>query len=99
VSACHRGNKCSDRFRDAVRAARIGGRVVLVGIPDGDVLHPSGLRRRAGAPSRSSSRGAWATSTRGPSLSWRPERSTSSRWSPTAWDWTTLREPSEAPGR
>jgi L-iditol 2-dehydrogenase len=35
-------------FRDAVRAARIGGRVVLVGIPDGDtyVLPASEARRR-----------------------------------------------------
>jgi L-iditol 2-dehydrogenase len=36
-------------FRDAVRAARIGGRVVLVGIPDGDTytLPASEARRRA----------------------------------------------------
>lgn len=36
-------------FRDAVRAARIGGRVVLVGIPDGDVysLPAAEARRRA----------------------------------------------------
>ncbi|KAA2244326.1 zinc-dependent alcohol dehydrogenase [Salinarimonas soli] len=36
-------------FRDAVRAARIGGRVVLVGIPDGDsyALPASEARRRA----------------------------------------------------
>jgi L-iditol 2-dehydrogenase len=35
-------------FRDAVRAARIGGRIVLVGIPDGDtyVLPASEARRR-----------------------------------------------------
>jgi L-iditol 2-dehydrogenase len=35
-------------FRDAVRAARIGGRVVLVGIPDGDIytLPASEARRR-----------------------------------------------------
>lgn len=37
-----------DGFRDAVRAARIGGRVVLVGIPDGDsyTLPASEARRR-----------------------------------------------------
>ena len=37
-----------DGFRDAVRAARIGGRVVLVGIPDGDtyVLPAADARRR-----------------------------------------------------
>jgi L-iditol 2-dehydrogenase len=37
-----------DGFRDAVRAARIGGRVVLVGIPDGDtyVLPAAEARRR-----------------------------------------------------
>jgi len=37
-----------DGFRDAVRAARIGGRIVLVGIPDGDVytLSASEARRR-----------------------------------------------------
>jgi L-iditol 2-dehydrogenase len=36
-------------FRDAVRAARIGGRVVLVGIPDGDIytMPASEARRRA----------------------------------------------------
>jgi L-iditol 2-dehydrogenase len=36
-------------FRDAVRAARIGGRIVLVGIPDGDsyVLPAAEARRRA----------------------------------------------------
>jgi L-iditol 2-dehydrogenase len=36
-------------FRDAVRAARIGGRVVLVGIPDGDIytLPAAEARRRA----------------------------------------------------
>jgi L-iditol 2-dehydrogenase len=33
-------------FRDAVRAARIGGRVVLVGIPDGDAYAPSGSEAR-----------------------------------------------------
>jgi L-iditol 2-dehydrogenase len=35
-------------FRDAVRAARIGGRVVLAGIPDGDAytLSASEARRR-----------------------------------------------------
>lgn len=38
-----------DGFRDAVTAARIGGRVVLVGIPDGDLytLPASQARRRA----------------------------------------------------
>ena len=36
-------------FRDAVRAARIGGRIVLVGIPDGDVYTlPAGDARRRG---------------------------------------------------
>ena len=41
-------------FRDAVRPSRIGGRVVLAGIPDGDAytLPP---RLRAGAASRPSS--------------------------------------------
>lgn len=36
-------------FRDAVRAARIGGRIVLVGIPDGDtyVMPAAEARRRA----------------------------------------------------
>jgi L-iditol 2-dehydrogenase len=36
-------------FHDAVRAARIGGRVVLVGIPDGDIytLPAAEARRRA----------------------------------------------------
>jgi L-iditol 2-dehydrogenase len=38
-----------DGFRDAVRAARIGGRIVLVGIPDGDTytLPAAEARRRA----------------------------------------------------
>lgn len=38
-----------DGFRDAVLAARIGGRLVLVGIPDGDTytMPASGARRRA----------------------------------------------------
>jgi L-iditol 2-dehydrogenase len=38
-----------DGFRDAVAAARIGGRIVLVGIPDGDVytLSAAEARRRA----------------------------------------------------
>ena len=38
-----------DGFRDAVRAARIGGRLVLVGIPDGDIytLPAAEARRRA----------------------------------------------------
>jgi L-iditol 2-dehydrogenase len=36
-------------FRDAVRAARIGGRIVLVGIPDGDVYTlPAAEARRRG---------------------------------------------------
>jgi L-iditol 2-dehydrogenase len=37
-----------DGFRDAVRAARIGGRIVLVGIPDGDTytLPAADARRR-----------------------------------------------------
>ncbi len=37
-----------DGFRDAVAAARIGGRVVLVGIPDGDIyqLNAADARRR-----------------------------------------------------
>jgi L-iditol 2-dehydrogenase len=36
-------------FRDAVRAARIGGRIVLVGIPDGDVyMLPAAEARRRG---------------------------------------------------
>ena len=36
-------------FRDAVRATRIGGRVVLVGIPDGDVYSlPAAEARRRG---------------------------------------------------
>lgn len=37
-----------DGFRDAVTAARIGGRVVLVGIPDGDIyqLNAADARRR-----------------------------------------------------
>jgi len=38
-----------DGFRDAVRAARIGGRIVLVGIPDGDVYSlPAAEARRRG---------------------------------------------------
>jgi L-iditol 2-dehydrogenase len=38
-----------DGFRDAVRAARIGGRLVLVGIPDGDVYTlPAAEARRRG---------------------------------------------------
>jgi L-iditol 2-dehydrogenase len=38
-----------DAFRDAVRAARIGGRVVLVGIPDGDIYSlPAAEARRRG---------------------------------------------------
>ena len=38
-----------DGFRDAVRAARIGGRIVLVGIPDGDVYNlPAAEARRRG---------------------------------------------------
>ena len=38
-----------DGFRDAVRAARIGGRIVLVGIPDGDTytMPAAEARRRA----------------------------------------------------
>ena len=38
-----------DGFRDAIEAARIGGRVVLVGIPDGDLytLPAAAARRRA----------------------------------------------------
>jgi L-iditol 2-dehydrogenase len=38
-----------DGFRDAVRAARIGGRIVLVGIPDGDLYSlPAAEARRRG---------------------------------------------------
>lgn len=38
-----------DGFRDAVRAAAIGGRIVLVGIPDGDIYHlPAAEARRRG---------------------------------------------------
>lgn len=38
-----------DGFRDAVRAARIGGRIVLVGIPDGDTYTmPAAEARRRG---------------------------------------------------
>lgn len=38
-----------DGFRDAVRAARIGGRIVLVGIPDGDLYAlPAAETRRRG---------------------------------------------------
>ena len=38
-----------DGFRDAVRAARIGGRIVLVGIPDGDTYSlPAAEARRRG---------------------------------------------------
>ena len=33
-------------FRDAVRASRIGGRVVLAGIPDGDAYTPSASEAR-----------------------------------------------------
>ncbi|MGA2493649.1 MAG: alcohol dehydrogenase catalytic domain-containing protein [Roseiarcus sp.] len=44
-------------FRDAVRAARIGGRVVLVGIPDGDVYTlPAAEARRRGLKIRFSRR-------------------------------------------
>jgi L-iditol 2-dehydrogenase len=36
-------------FRDAVRAARIGGRIILVGIPDGDIYTlPAAEARRRG---------------------------------------------------
>ena len=36
-------------FRDAVRAAKIGGRIVLVGIPDGDLyMVPAAEARRRG---------------------------------------------------
>jgi L-iditol 2-dehydrogenase len=44
-------------FADAVRAAAIGGRIVLVGIPDGDVYHlPAAEARRRGLSIRFSRR-------------------------------------------
>jgi L-iditol 2-dehydrogenase len=56
-------------FRDAVRTSRIGGRVVLAGIPDGDAYTLSA----SDAASRSSSCGGWATTIRAPSTSSRRE--------------------------
>jgi L-iditol 2-dehydrogenase len=46
-----------DGFRDAVRASAIGGRLVLVGIPDGDLYHlPAAEARRRGLTVRFSRR-------------------------------------------
>ena len=55
-------------FRDAVRAARIGGRIVLVGIPDGDTYTlPAAPARRRGLKIKFA--GAWETSIRSRSSS------------------------------
>jgi hypothetical protein len=53
-----------------MRASRIGGPVVLPGIPDGDA-YALPAQRRVGAASRSSLCAGWATTIRAPSTSTR----------------------------